>query len=395
MSQHNKSEVKSSFIRWYYKSSVLFSSHPSKAWDEKMADPIMDVAIASSREVKRLCKKTEAKITAEYVDLLDFQIRDAFQKLNRSDIANPSGFSNIERASPELEHFFQCRKIFEKFIADDICGHSDKNAQIRAFTRWVSITNSLLKRHNYDAACMVLLRLSQIDTRLHLDKNLPESTQKKLHYLNTLISPSKNFKAMRDYIRSHHSQNDLPPTFLMSKDMTFLNEALGDDKNLASNEITKEHPSYSNIVRKEQILDGLFNKKKGPKACSGRLTALFKAIREEYLQQQLLSVDDNLPPRPERQKQSADVIPLSRVEQPLPDTEQSGSSSKLMNTPGATDEATVIKETEEKTTEQKQSPKHSERPQNYAKNLFNLSFFSSSEYCVQEVIRTVVPLLKF
>lgn len=399
----NKSEVKKSFIHWYDNASVLASLHPSKAWDEKMADPVVSVAIASSREVRTLCKQTEAQITADYTDLLDFNLRDAFHKLNRKDIANPSGFSDIARASPELKSFFECRKIFEKFIADDVTGHSEKSAQTNAFARWVSIANLLLKRHNYEAASLVLLRLSQIDMRLHLNKALPEDTQKKLNSLNKFIFPSKNFKVMRDHMRSHHSKKELPPTFLLSKDMTFLNEALGDDKNLNSKEMSKKHDSYKNIVRKERVLNQLFNIKHQatPKRKhSSHQEAMFHHISEEYLEQLKLTQEDNLPPGPRVRKEVTTIIPLTKAEMPLSlsGKSQSGAKSKLIKGPDLTKQnsrETAEKETEQDPTEKKQADKHSERPKIHTKGLFNLSFFSSSELYAQEVISIVAPYLKF
>jgi hypothetical protein len=403
MFMENKSEVKNSFIHWYDNASVLASLHPSKAWDEKMADPAVSVAIASSREVRTLCKKTEVQITAEYTDLLDFNLRDAFYKLNRKDIANPGGFSDIDRASPELKSFFECRKVFEKFIADDVSGHSEKSAQTSAFARWVSIANLLLKRHNYEAASLVLLRLSQIDMRLHLNKTLPEDTQKKLGSLNKFIVPSKNFKVMRDHMKSHHSKKDIPPTFLLSKDMTFLNEALGEDKNLNSKEISKKHVSYKNIVRKERILDQLFNVKHQaiPKRKhSSHQEAMFHRISEEYQEQLKLTQEVNLPHGERAQKEDVTIIPQTKAEVPLSlsGKSQSGVKSKLTKQPDLTKEhsqETAKKKTEIDPTEKKQADIHSERPKTHTKGLLNLSFFSSPELYAQEVIHIVAPYLKF
>lgn len=300
-----KPTSKASFFSWF-NANGRFVTDPiaSKKWDKEVtSSPAFSDALINSRSVKKVYKQIEAQIIHDYADLLDIQLRSAFQQVNRNEVANPVGFSNIERASPELKSFFECRKIFENFIADDITGHDTPNAQLMAFARWVNIAKVLLKKHNYEAFSLVVLRLSQIDMQLKLSNQLPENTKNTLRSLDKLIFPSKNFKDMREYIRTHEKDNDFPPTFLISKDMTFLNEALGDDKKLNSKEISKRHPSYVNVVRKEKMLNKLFSSKQDQRVLPLHLQATFALISGQYAKQ---NKEDNLSPPSRKRSKSAD-----------------------------------------------------------------------------------------
>ena len=326
-----KPNSKASFLSWFSLNNRFIDSPlASQKWDkEVMSSPVFSEAIIKSRSVQKIHKRIETQIIHDYADLLDIPLRRAFQKIKRNDVANPVGFSNIERASPELKNFFECRKIFENFIANDIKGHSTAKAQITAFARWVNIAKVLLKNHNYEAFSLVVLRLSQIDMELKLNRQLPEDTKKTLISLDKLVFPSKNFKDLREYIDAHRGDNDFPPTFLISKDMTFLNEALGDDKNLNSKEILKTHPSYANVVRKEKMLAKLFSSKHTQRVLPLHLQTTFTTISQQYEQNK----EDNLEHQSRKRSKSAD----NHLPKPLPtETEESNlpqrSRSKSMDT---------------------------------------------------------------
>jgi hypothetical protein len=383
-----ESEAKSSFISWFYRNPLHKSPTPSQEWDQKTAEPEINAVIKSSKSVKKIHKQTERFLANDYAQLLDVKLREAFQNIDRKDIANPAGFSDINRASPELKNFFECRKIFEKMIADDIAGHSEKAAQISAYSRWVVIAKLLLKKHNYEGASLILLRLSQIDMRLDINKELSSDTQKSLDSLNKLIFPSKNFKDMRDYIKSHQAKNDLPPTFLLSKDMTFLNEALGNHRDLSSGDITKSHPSYLNIVRKERMLNQLFSAK--PAATTGLSThqdAIFKSVSERYNQQLLLNQEDNLPEQSRQRRRSANAI-LQKPETTTPSPVQ----ARVRERSKSMDERSLKKATNEAAKERQLDKELASAKMPSSRS--TLSFFWKPEICSPDVLITMAPFLK-
>lgn len=380
MSQNRKSVEKTVFVQWYYNSSPMSSLFPSKAWDEKMADPVVRTAIANSREVKKICQQTEAQIVKNYTNFLDFNFRQAFQKINRHDLSEPSGFADSSRASPELKNFFECRKMFERLIADDITQHSEKSAQLSAYSRWISIARLLFKKHNYDAFWLVLTRLSQIDMRIKLSQELPERTKKSLDSLEQIVSFDKNFKVMRRYIREHHSKNDLPPVFLWSKDMTFLNEVLGNDKHLNPDDLPKTHHSYKNLIRKKAMLDQLFDSTKhADLQCSPHLESMYQQLRENYLEQIVSGQEDNLPALISRRKNTSVSMQS--------ESEMTVSSESLTES-----DSTKATNTENVTPQVEQQPTN---PKHYSKSRFNLSFFSNIETYTKEIIQVVSPYLNF
>lgn len=263
INEHDMRELKNSFLAWYNKHKNFLSQPlPSKTWDQRVTDSQFQAEVTGSHTAQAFYAHTEAKIARDYAKLFDTQLRKAFGGLTKNDLENPVGFSNIEKASPGLKKYFECRNILEHFISQDICEHTHRESQLHAFRRWISITEVLLNDHNYEGACLVLLRLSQIDTDLKLSKELPSYSQKILDTLNNLIYPSRNFAALRNHMLLNKNHKNLPPTFLLSKDMTFFNEVLGEDKDLKIESLTPDHPSYDNLVRKASLLEALFPKEK-------------------------------------------------------------------------------------------------------------------------------------
>lgn len=388
MALTTESETKSSFISWFYRNPLHKSPTPSQEWDKKTAEPEVNAVIATSKTVRKLHKHTEAFIANDYAQLLDFKLREAFQNIDREDIANPVGFSDINRASPELKNFLECRRIFEKLIADDIAGHSERAAQISAYSRWIVIAKLLLKKHNYEGASLVLLRLSQIDMRLGINEDLSPDTQKSLDSLNKLIFPSKNFKDMRDYIKSHQTKNDLPPLFLLSKDMTFLNEALGKHRDLSSANIPKTHPSYLNVVRKEHMLNQLFRAKPVAKAdLSTHQEAIFQSASERHQQQLLLSQEDNLPEHSSQRRRSAHAV-LQKPEATTPSPVQVSARARSKSM----DERSLKKAKAEEAKD-KQLDKDLASAK-VPSSLSTLSFFWRPEMCSPEVLIAMTPFIK-
>lgn len=208
----------------------------------------------------------------KYATLLDIQIRNAFQKLKHSDFNNPAGFANLKNASHELKHFFECRKIFEQFISDDITDHIQQKDQLRAFKKWMNIAEILLQKHNYEAYCLVVYRLSQIDMDFKLSQKLSSKNNNSFNALETFTSPANNFTVLRRHMESNQNPRKLSPSFILSKDITTLNEVLGKDN--------------KSRQKKAALSQGAPPKEHDIPALSKHLKNTFKLITERYRSEQ-------------------------------------------------------------------------------------------------------------
>lgn len=246
--------AKKTFLNWYQRD-FLSAPLPSQEWDKQIAKAETQKAIISSQKVRKIYKQTEIQLVHDYTDLVDAQLRKAFATLDSNDLANPVGFTDRTKGSDNLQNYFKCRDILEQFIGNDITGHSQRDAQLHAFHRWVEIASLSLKKHrNYEAYSLIVMRLFQIDGELQLSKELPKTTQKAFKAFEVLLYPLRNFKALREHIQAQSPLECFMPTFLLSKDMVFLNEILGDNKNLHPHELNQAHPAYEQLLKKETML---------------------------------------------------------------------------------------------------------------------------------------------
>ncbi|MCC5792622.1 MAG: hypothetical protein JJT82_08470 [Legionellaceae bacterium] len=278
--------AKHRFLNWY-NAHRLFLKEPlaSQEWDKKIADPLSQKALQSSKKAQKIYQSTEARLVHDYSDLLDGQLRKVVRRLKLKDFADPSGFSDLRKGSAALKRFFACRSTLENFINDDICGHSQRDAQLHAFRRWIEIAKLLLtKHHNYEANSLVIMRLLQIDAEWQFSNELPKSTQSDYHLFCSLLFPSQNFKALRSHIAAHPHPRNFSPTFLLAKDMMFLNEAIGDVHARSKSKALKpSDDAYENVIIKEKMLEHFFAiKKQNRKKLQPHLSQTYTLLTEQY-----------------------------------------------------------------------------------------------------------------
>ena len=259
--------------------------------------------ISEGKAMPKLLERAEAQKIRDYTNLVDITLRKAFQRIPRADHANPKGFTDLSRANPEVKAFFQTRTALEEFLTADITTPSEIKEQVAAFTRWINVAKQLLKTYNYEGACLIALQLSSIG--LHrlptIEKRLTTSAQDNLESLYQLISPLGNFKLLRQHVKRHQHTTTFMPTFLMSKDMTFLNEALGEHQNLDLKKITKTHEAYQNLVRKEKMVNALLKLKPCTQDLSQDLRDAFILFGGPNLQ------EVSTPPKAKPRRKSADA----------------------------------------------------------------------------------------
>jgi hypothetical protein len=312
-----------SFSNWYQENnSFLDTPLASQEWDKQISKKQVRRALATSTEKTDLCQQVETRLAQDYADLLDIQLRSAFQKLEVTDIANPVGFSDISSGSINMQNYFRCYNIMDKFIEADITGHKKRATQLHAFERWVEVANILLNQHqNYEAFTLIMLRLAIIETDLKNLTDLPDSSRDTYKALGAYVCPIGNFRELRKHIQENNDPRVLRPSFLLSRDILFLNETLGENKNAKSADIKTTHESYENIKKKEGIL-AQFSATKNTevKKQPPHLLTTYTILEEQYkAQAELQQRNDNLAkeatrprsnsadaPRPKRKAESLD-----------------------------------------------------------------------------------------
>lgn len=313
-----------SFSNWYQENnSFLDTPLASQEWDKQISKVRVRKALATSTEKTDLCQQVETRLAQDYADLLDIQLRSAFQKLEVNDIANPVGFSDISHGSINMQNYFQCYNVMDKFIEADITGHAKRATKLHAFERWVEVANILLNQHqNYEAFTLVMLRLSVVETDLKNLVGLADSSRDTYDALRVYISPLGNFKQLRKHMEDNNDPKVLRPSFLLSKDILFLNETLGKHKNLKSSEIKTTHESYENIKKKEEILaQFVATQSTEVKKQPSHLQVTYKILEEQYLAQAELQqrndrlANENAKPTTRPRRNSADAeLPKKKTE---------------------------------------------------------------------------------
>ncbi|WP_133136556.1 RasGEF domain-containing protein [Legionella rowbothamii] len=298
------------FSNWYQQNnSFIDTPLASQEWDKQISKKQVRKAIATSNEKTDLCQQVETRLAQDYADLLDIQLRSAFQKLEVTDIANPVGFSDISRGSINMQNYFQCYNIMDKFIEADILGHKKRATQLHAFERWVEVANILLTQcQNYEAFTLIMLRLATVETDLKNLIGLSDSSKTTYNTLGAYICPIGNFRELRKHIQENNDPRVLRPSFLLSRDVLFLNETLGESKNLTSADVKTTHESYENIKKKEEILAQFSSTKNTEiKKQPSHLLTTYTILEEQYkAQAELQQRNDSLA------KETAKHTPLRR-----------------------------------------------------------------------------------
>ncbi|MFJ1269491.1 RasGEF domain-containing protein [Legionella lytica] len=286
-----------SFTNWYQENNS-FQDTPlaSQEWDKLISKKHVRKALATSTEKSILCLQVEARLAQDYADLLDVQLRSAFQQLAEQDIANPVGFSDISRGSINMQNYLQCYNIMDKFIEADITGHSKKATKLHAFERWIEVAAILLNQHqNYEAFTLVMLRLSVVETDLKNLYALSATSRDAYTELQPYINPRGNFRELRTHMQGNNDPKVLRPSFLLSKDILFLNETLGENKNLKSTDVPITHENYENLKKKEDILAQFVAAQKTEvKKQSPHLKETYTILAEQYKAQAELEERNNL-----------------------------------------------------------------------------------------------------
>nr|WP_302473952.1 RasGEF domain-containing protein [Legionella sp. PL877] len=212
-------------------------------------------------------------------NIINCKLREAFTQLNADDFSNPSGFTDIMKASSRVKRFLEERNILEYFIKEDICCHNKRDIQLNTFRRWLSVANLLKKNHCYEGYFLVVNLLLTIDIDYKFSKELPKPCQKDFAVQCEMISPLSNFRTLRNEIALHKSAENLTPVFLRSKDIISLNEVLGDEED----SIGEQHPKYKTLQLKQRILQEITSEcmAKSPEL-AGYLQDIYAKVREKY-----------------------------------------------------------------------------------------------------------------
>ena len=145
------------------------------------------------------------------------------------------------------------------FIRADII-KSDKDMRVNAFRRWISVVEILVNRKHYQGAFDVLLVLDSINDEYKLSEHLPIYCQVTLQRLIQLISPSNNFRLLRQCMAEAKTRNDSPvfiPFAIMAKDITNLNEQLLGREAESIADIDIDLPVYTNFTTREDLITEL------------------------------------------------------------------------------------------------------------------------------------------
>lgn len=347
-----------SFSNWYQENnSFLDTPLASQEWDKQISKKQVRRALATSTEKTDLCQQIETRLAQDYADLLDSQLRSTFQQLEITDIANPVGFSDISQGSINMKNYLQCYNVMDKFIEADITGHSKKATKLHAFERWIEVANILLNQHqNYEAFTLVMLRLSIVETDLKHLADLSDSSRETYNAFQPYINPRGNFRELRKHMQGNNDPNVLRPSFLLSKDILFLNETLGKNKNLTSANIPVTHESYENIKKKEEILAQFAaTKKTEVKKQSPHLQATYTILAEQYMAQAELQQRNDLEKETAKQttkprRNSADAqLPKRKAESMIEEKGHKRQRSKSLDSGSAPkSEVTAAKEESKK-----------------------------------------------
>ena len=265
----------------------------SKHWDEQIgADPDLQKDISKSRKAQTHYGYVEARIASDHANLIDHQLRKAFQQLEWHDFANVDGYAKDSKATPNQRMFFKVRNILSHYIHSDIKDHELHDSKLHAFRRWISVAELLLKKHNYEAVLMVVTTLFEIDVLYRFTKELPDYSKEQFNSLMDLCAPNDFFKTIDAHIKKYKKNEDLVPVSILSSrltsldtrlegkylspysepvksedlvsaktittqllraELTSLDEDLGDNKHLNSSDVLFDHPLYLALMKKKQL----------------------------------------------------------------------------------------------------------------------------------------------
>ncbi|RUR05116.1 RasGEF domain-containing protein [Legionella sp. km772] len=253
--------LKKIFLNWL-KNFTSLAGIDATTWDDKITnEPTAQKAIRKSAQIQACYAYIESNLAHQYAKIITTQLNNAFYQLNRLDFMVPKGFSDRKKGSVQLQDYLRVKDLQEQFIRTEILKNND-DARIHAFRRWIAVVEILVKRHHYEAAFNTLLTLSTLDDQYKLSRHLPSYNIEVFDSLLKLVSPMGNFRVLRQCIKEARGKNTTPvifPFVIFSKDLTNLNEHLGDDQAKSLKDITRAHPSYVHFATREDMLDELMS----------------------------------------------------------------------------------------------------------------------------------------
>ncbi|KTD65221.1 RasGEF domain-containing protein [Legionella spiritensis] len=233
------------FLAWLKKHEKLNKedSFPL-TWDTMIADPSMQKAIAGSSKARILYSYVENAIARDHATLIDRKLREAIEGFGYEDYVNTEGFAKANKRTAKQQQYAAVYGVLEWYIKNDILQHTNRDSRLNAFRRWITVAELLLKRHNYDGAALVGFYLVALNTDLKCDNELPAACKKKYDDLLTLISPCGNYKMLNQRMAAYKHPDDLMPMFLVSRQITPLNDVLGEEANRDINDVRPKEKLY-------------------------------------------------------------------------------------------------------------------------------------------------------
>lgn len=187
-------------------------------------------------------KTNYLNIIDQYASLIGRMLWSAFANLTRADLSKSSGFSQTDKASSALQHYFKIYNILQLFIKNNIGEEKNDETRAIAFIKWMDVAAMLDQNQCYDGFWLVLIALILVNNE-QLRAQLPPVYNKKLDEYITLSSPVNNYGHLRNKLEGE--EGSFYPAFLWFKDLTFL-DAWNEDDN-------SDHEG--SLHQKENLLD--------------------------------------------------------------------------------------------------------------------------------------------
>ena len=255
----------------------------SQKWDRMIGKSTMQKAISNNKKAQQWYTHIESTIAQDHARLINCKLREGFEQLKQSDFHDTKGFAEYKKSSLTLRKFFKTRDTLEFYIQNDVTQHKNRDSQLSAFRRWVSVAELLLKKNCYEGFFLVIAKAISIDIDYHFYKELPKICQSKFDAFNDLISPIDNYAALRKYIADNKQDHDFIPVFLQSKDLTMFNQILGDKQHLSSKELPVGDALLNSCLRKEKIIREIMaSMGKEPSVLPEHLATAYNLIQKRY-----------------------------------------------------------------------------------------------------------------
>lgn len=193
----------------------------------------------------------QKKRIAQKADLVDSQLKKVFVLLSKADFDDPSGFSELKKASVSVKNYLQTYDSISKDIKSDILKHGTKS-QTDAFRTWMRVAEQLKQQHSYEGYVLVITSLFQLDVeqKYKFTKRMSKTERNRFDSQCNLVSPYKSFAALRKVIEDDKSPNKMTPLVIRARDLSAINEHL------------EQNGERRNLAVRPKLTDSFFNKQK-------------------------------------------------------------------------------------------------------------------------------------